>query len=316
MANCDNLFKEFNDNLKVPNSKMERLMKSRDNIRNRITKKFEEDHPDYKPKFYIQGSYKTNTMIRTKDDTCDLDDGVHFKSNPDNVTGTTLQGWVKEAVTGITDATPSHRKKCITVDYAADYNIDLPVLLFDKDADEHPKLAVKDGDWQEDDPKEFVEYFNDKKDDKGQLVRLVKYLKAWCDYKRDKMPSGLAMTALTMESYLPNDRDDIALKFLLIEIEKKVKSKFQCLVPTTPKDDIFESYSDTRKNNFLTHLSDFVADARKAVDEEKNQLQASKLWQKHLGKLRFPEGKDEVEKAAAAVSLAGVIGSSRPYYGA
>jgi hypothetical protein len=188
--------------------------------------------------------------------------------------------------------------------------------MFDEDVDEHPRLAVKDRDWQEDDPKEFVEFFKGKKDAKGQLVRLVKYLKAWCDYKRDKMPSGLAMTVLAMESYLPSDRDDVALKFLLIEIEKKVKSNFQCMVPTTPKDDVLESYTETRKNNFLTHLSDFVADAKKAVDEEKNQLRASRLWQKHLGKLRFPDGKDEEEKAAAAAALGDVIGSSRPYYGA
>ena len=314
MANCNNLFKEFNENLKITDTKKDNLIKSKDNLRDKIRKHFEKEHSNYKPTFYIQGSYKMNTIIRTKDDTCDLDDGVYFKSNPDNVTCYTLQKWVKDAVSDVTDSTPSHRKKCITVDYKAGYNIDLPIFLFDKDKDTHPSLAVKDGDWQKDDPKEFFDEFNKQKDKEGQLVRLVKHLKAWGDYKRNKMPSGLAMSVLAMDHFQGNNRDDVALKFLLIEIEKSLKSFFQCKMPTTPKDNLFKDYDETRKNNFLNNLSSFITDAKKAVDDEKNQLKASKLWQKHLGEKYFPDGKDEDEKTSNASSFSGVIGSARPYY--
>lgn len=303
MANCDNLFKEFNGNLTITKSKKDSLITSKDNLRTKIKKHFEEKHPNYKPTFYIQGSYKMGTQIRTKDDTCDLDDGVYFKKNPDNVTCTTLQGWVKDAVDSVTDTTPSHRKKCITVDYKAGYNIDLPVFLFNKDTDTHPLLAVKNSDWQEDDPKEFFDHFNKKKDANGQLVRLVKYLKAWCDFKRQKMPSGLAMSVLAMNNFQSNNRDDIALKFLLIEIENILKVSFECKMPTTPKDDLFATYDQTREDNFMNNLSAFIADARKAVDDEKNQLKASKLWQKHFGDTYFPDGKDEADKVANASSL-------------
>lgn len=314
MANCNNLFIEFNGNLNITKTKKDSLITSKDNLRTKIKKYFVEKHPNYKPTFYIQGSYKMNTQIRTKDDTCDLDDGVYFKENPDNVTCTTLQRWVKEAVDGVTDSTPSHRKKCITVDYKAGYNIDLPVFLFDKNLDDHPQLAVKDGDWQEDDPKEFYNYFNQQRDSKGQLVRLVKYLKAWCDFKRQKMPSGLAMSVLAMNSFMPNDRDDVAFKFLLIEIERKLKANFKCIMPTTPKDNLFADYDQTREDNFMNNLAAFIADAKKAVDDEKNQLKASKLWQKHFGDKYFPYGKDEDEKAISANSLASVIGAAKPYY--
>lgn len=315
MANCNNLFIEFNGNLNITKTKKESLITSKDNLRTKIKKHFADKHPGYTPTFYIQGSYKMNTQIRTKDDTCDLDDGVYFKGNPDNVTCTTLQRWVKEAVDGTTDSTPSHRKKCITVDYKAEYNIDLPVFLFDKENDDHPKLAVKDGDWQEDDPKEFFDYFNQQKDTKGQLVRIVKYLKAWCDFKRQKMPSGLAMSVLAMESFLPNDRDDVALKFLLIEIEKTLKNDFKCVMPTTPEDELFEDYEQIRKDNFMNNLAGFITDAKKAVDDEKNQLKASKLWQNHFGDTYFPYGKDEDEKTVDSNSLGTVIGTARPYYG-
>ena len=133
---------------------------SKKNLRERIKKYFKENHPKYIPTFFTQGSEKTKNMIRTKDDTCDYDDGVYFKENPDNVSGKTLQGWVRDAVEGTTDATPSHRKKCVTVDYKAKYNIDLPVFVFDKDKDVHPKLAVKDEEFKQDDPKEFITEFN------------------------------------------------------------------------------------------------------------------------------------------------------------
>jgi hypothetical protein len=312
MANSHNLFQVFNTDLQITDTKKNRLINSRDNLRKKIKDYFTEKHPGYYPKFFMQGSYKMGTLIRRKDDTCDIDDGVYFNSNPDGVTCTTLQTWVKNAVEGTTDSI-SHRKKCITVDYKADYNIDLPVYLFDKDAVDHPSLAIKDGDWREDDPKEMISAFNNAKDKNGQLLRIVRYLKAWCDYKRQKMPSGLAMTVLAIDNIQTNDRDDVALKFTLIEIEKELKRHFKCIVPATPNDDIFAEYDESRKNNFMSNLADFIADAKKAVDEEKNQLRASHLWQKHLGE-RFPDGKDEDEEKVAASTIAPVVGASKPYY--
>lgn len=146
MANLNYLFKQFNDELSVRDLKKSMMINSREHLREKIRKSFEQNHKGYSPKFYIQGSYKLKTLIRTKDDTCDMDDGVYFSSNPDNVTGTTLQRWVKNAVEGTTDATPTHKKKCIRVDYKAGYNIDLPVMVFDEDKDDHPLLAVKNSD--------------------------------------------------------------------------------------------------------------------------------------------------------------------------
>lgn len=310
MANLDTHFKSFDHELNILSSKKDSLMTSRDHLRTKIKDYFAKNHPDYKPTFFIQGSYKLKTLIRTKDDTCDLDDGVYFKSNPEHVTGTTLQTWVKESVDGTTDASPVHKKKCIRVDYKAGYNIDLPVMIYDDSKDDHPSLAVKNSDFKIDDPKEFVDEFKKTKSD--QKVRMIKYLKSWCDHKRQDMPSGLSMTVLTMDHFMANSRDDVALKYLLIEIEKSLKVKFACVMPTTPKDDLFSDYSETKKANFLTSLSDFIEDAKKAIDE-KNQLKSSKLWRKHLG-VRFPEGRDVDDVAASAASVQSVASSSRPYF--
>ena len=90
------------------------------------------------------------------------------------------------------------------------------------------------------------------------------------------MPCGLAMTILAMNNHAPHDRDDVSLKNTLIEIERILKYRFQCIVPATPYDDIFEAYSEIRKNNFMNNLSAFVADAKKAVDDEKISKQSRK----------------------------------------
>lgn len=315
MANCDNLFRIFNgkDYLKVTKTKNDNIKASRKALRKKIREHFAEHHPNYEPKFNTQGSFRMGTMIRTKDDTCDLDDGVYFKNNPDKVSCRTLQQWVKDAVEGTTDATPNHKAKCITVDYKAGYNIDLPVFIFNQDVDDHPYLAIKDQDFRLDDPKEFYDEFCKEKDAEDQLTRIVRYFKAWCDNKRNKMPSGFAMTILSMNNIQTNSRDDVALKYTLIEIENELKREWKCIVPAAPNDDLFESYDATRKNNFLNNLADFIADAKKAVDEEKNQSKASKLWKKHLGE-RFPDGEDNNEKEVNTKSLISIIGSAKPYF--
>lgn len=312
MANCNDLFKDFNSELNITKTKKENLITSRDNLRQKVKDYFKEHHNKYQPQFYIQGSYKNNTCIRTKDDECDLDDGVYFKDNPDNVTPKTLQQWVKNAVKGTTNAIPIHKKKCIRVIYQAGYNIDIPVFLFDKEEQEHPLLAVKTGEWFKDDPKEFVDEFIEKKKENSQIVRIVKYLKSWSDHKREKMPSGLVMTVLVMDNFQSNDRDDVSLKYTLIEIENELQERFKCKLPTTPKEDLFAEYSQTRKDNFLSNLSDFISDAKKAIDDEKNQYEASKLWKKHLGQ-RFPEGKDIEEETKNAERLISTIGLSKPF---
>jgi len=145
-------------------------------------------------------------------------------------------------------------------------------------------------------------------------MRIIRYLKAWCNYK-ERMPTGLAMTVLAMNHLQKSSRDDVALKYTLIEMEKELKpaGKFKCLMPTTPKDNLFENYDESRKNNFMNNLASFVTDAKKAVDEEKNQLKASNLWKKHLGN-RFPDGEDSDEKTSNASLLSSTIGSARPYF--
>jgi hypothetical protein len=311
MSDCHNLFQTYHEKILIDTDKKNKINTSKASLRARIRKWFKENQPEYTPKFYIQGSMKMKSAIKTKDDICDLDDGVYFFREPD-VKATTLQGWVWDAVNGYTSTTPEHRKKCIRTIFSGDYEIDHPVY-YKVDGKEY-QLAIKNEGWRDDDPKAMVDWFVNKKDKGGRLLRIVKYLKAWCDNKRNNMPSGLAMTILssnTLDKIVLNARDDISLRDVLSEIKKILDTKFECLVPVTPKDNLFSDYNQVRKDNFLSALNSFLDDANKAIRED-NQLKSSKLWQKHLGS-RFPDGKDESDNSKSKSSIAAGAASSNPW---
>jgi hypothetical protein len=128
------------------------------------------------------------------------------------------------------------------------------------------------------------------------------------------MPSGLAMTILSSNALgkiVLNERDDISLRDILSEIKKTLDINFECLVPVTPKDNLFSDYTQTRKDNFLNALNSFLDDANKAIKEE-NQLNASKLWKNHLGD-KFPKGEDKTDNSRVKSSIAAGAASSNPW---
>lgn len=312
MANCQSLFQTYNNNISLTQSKKDKMKNSKNGLRNRIREYFKENHPTYKPKFYIQGSGKMKTSIRTKDDICDLDDGVYFFRTPD-VSATKLQEWVYEAVNGYTSTTPEHRKKCIRNVFSGDYEVDMPVYY--KIDDKVYQLAVKNIGWEDSDSKAVVDWFIGKKDADGILVRMVKYHKGWCDNIRNRMPNGLAMTILASnvkhKIAYNKERDDISLRDTLREIKKNLDLKFECILPVTPNDDLFENYDEQRKEVFMNALNNFVKDADAAILES-NQLKASQLWQKHLGD-RFPNGENKSESTSTFGGLYAMANTSRPF---
>src|SRR5665647_1183316 len=157
MANCHELFQGYLEEISIDNDKKNRMKNSKNALRTRIRKWFKDNHPEYEPKFFIQGSYKMKSGIRTKDDICDLDDGVYFFRTPD-VTATTLQNWIWDAVNGYTATSPEHRKKCIRNIFSGDYEIDIPVYY--KVSGQEYKIAVKNNGWEDSDPKALIDWFN------------------------------------------------------------------------------------------------------------------------------------------------------------
>ncbi|HRG33557.1 MAG TPA: CBASS cGAMP synthase [Saprospiraceae bacterium] len=316
MANCNKEFRNYDDNISIPSSKREQMSESRESSRSKIIKHFKEHHPGYDPTFWIQGSHKNGLNIRTENDDCDQDDGIHFNRDPkDSVDGTTLQTWVFDAVKDDTTEGAEHRNKCIRKKYKENflgkYHIDYPVY-YQTERMAHPLLAVKNSTLELSDPKEFTEWLLNQKDDEGQLVRCIKYTKGWCDYigLKQPMPKGITMTVLVAKNIsFQKGRDDSSLHNTLVNTRTALGLKWECIMPTTPHDDLLNGYDQQFKSNFLKSLDDFIADAYKALTES-SQQNACELWKKHLG-TRFPVTKESIGNRAA---LAGLVGNNKPYY--
>lgn len=307
MADCHELFKQYNKILKLTDTRKEELKVSRNSLRKKIKEYFKEEKPDeISPKFEGQGSFMTNTIINPKpvDDKVeyDIDDGIYFigEEGPDErKTIETYHNWIYEAVKDHTGTPPVSKNTCIRVIFSDGHHIDLPIYYLQKDI---PELAHKKEGWIFSDPRDFYKWFNNKTEKNKQLRKIVRYMKGWCDWinyasPNTKMPSGLIMTILTTNNIKYNDKDDVAMAKTLENIKDELDREFKCERPTTPEgEDLFEVYSDKRKEFFNENLEDFIKSSKEALNS-KNQYEACIKWKKHLGD-RFPchLAKDEIEE--------------------
>ncbi|WP_236979866.1 cyclic GMP-AMP synthase DncV-like nucleotidyltransferase [Membranihabitans maritimus] len=318
MANTNSLFDTYDNNLSIPDSKREKMSESRESTRERIKNWFSKHHPDYPVSFWIQGSHKNHLNIRTEDEDCDQDDGIYIDRDPaDSVDGTTLQEWILEALKGSTSTPPKHKKKCLRNYYRPDYlgpfHIDYP-SYYKTDDMPHPLLTVKNGNLEESDPQEFTEWLNGHVDEKGQLRRLIRYLKGWADFKKKwcEMPNGLTLTVLVCNHFTGRDgRDDKALYYTLCGIYNDLDSRWECIMPSTPHDDLLSRYDESFRISFMHALWDLIQDAKRALDEE-SRYEASKLWQNHLGP-KYPLAPKEPGKGSRE-ALGALVGDNKPYF--
>ncbi|HEY5123680.1 MAG TPA: nucleotidyltransferase, partial [Ignavibacteria bacterium] len=200
MANTHNIFFEFNKKIRLSRTKRDSLKISRKNLRDKIVKVFASDSY-YNPIFYGQGSFTLDTIvnpINTGD--YDIDDGVYFEvENVPEETPTTFHNWIYDAVEGYTDNI-SDKNPCVRVIFSDGHHVDLTIYY--RIRGDHPNLAHKSDGWVESDPNEFINWFLSKLDAKKQLRRIVRYLKAWSDYKNLLGVSGLVLTILAAEKYI------------------------------------------------------------------------------------------------------------------
>jgi hypothetical protein len=330
MANCNQHFGSFNDAIRLTDARRKSLKVSRKELRNKVRSWFKKNKPEEsQPKFSGQGSMSMDTIINPiprkviedKEEKTklyyDVDDGIYFegdKSVQDRPTPATYHNWIYEAVKGHTNTDPIDKNTCVRTIFADGHNIDQPIYYKKGSI---PELAHKRDNYIESDPKDFTEWFNGKADINYQLRRLVRYGKGWCDNREflnesKAMPSGLIMTILITENVVYRDgRDDIALKETLVNIQSKLFAEFVCKRPTTPKgENLLEGY--TQKDYFMKCLSDFIDDAKKAL-QEKNFRKATELWRKHLSD-RFPLGEDKDDASSESKGLGTIIPpTTKPY---
>ena len=312
MANNHDQFIAFNDAITINSSKEKALKKNRKALRDRIKKYYKDNYSnEIAPKFKPQGSFAMQTIlepIKSEDNlgVFDLDDGIYFIDNSvnDRLSIDQYHRHIKDVVTGHTSIAPIDKDTCIRVEYSDGHHVDLPIYFKTDSTGSIPQLAHKSKGWINSDPKEFYEWFNRKADETPQLRRIVKYLKAWCDYKESinsniNMPSGCILTILAVEHFSAVvNRDDEALKNVLVRMYNSLSITFTCYRPTTPVgENLFAGYSDTRRNNFMDRLKTFKEDAERAIASS-NPKEACEKWQNHFG-MRFScsTAKNEDENA-------------------
>lgn len=285
MADCHPIFLEFNKNLNVPAATLAKLKSAQKSIQDYIEKNFKPINGYEFCRFKIQGSKNFGTLIRRRGEKCDIDIGVYVYPKP-NAEATSLlrrlYAYIEQYPKNIFK--PTLKNKCIRVVYAGNYHIDLPLYYIERKSGViNAHFASRREGWVKNDPRDFENWFKEKKQKNTQLVRIVRYLKAWCHNKSngERMPKGVALTALAGLLYKPMERDDKALLSILTKIYSKLTKKWSCIMPVLPNDELLRKFSKKDQDSFLMKLASFIADGREAIRLSIND--ACLLWKRHLG---------------------------------
>jgi len=327
MANCHSLFLEFEDEITINKSRVSSLRTSRDSLRDKIRSYFKDHKSDEKcPKFTGQGSFMTDTLINPiprqevqngKEVNLleyDIDDGVYFICDGDNCERRsipTYHRWIVEATDSHTENDPIDKDTCVRIIFSDGHNIDLPIYYSESN---NYELAHKSKGWLESDPKEFTQWVKNAYKNDYQIRRLIKYLKAWKDFRENSnrnldLTSGLVLTILVVRNYTNNNRDDIAFYDTVSAIKSNLITSFTCYRPTKPRnEDLLNDYN--HKETFLRELDSILEFGKEALDET-DQLKACKQWQNVFGdKFSCSNTESETDNLTG---LKTVAASSKPW---
>lgn len=310
MANTHTLFQSFCSDITLSTSKSQSLKTSRNALRSDIKSWFS-DEEKKQPSFCWQGSYSMKTLTNPlSGGEYDLDDGIYINGYENTDTEnwpapSTVHSWVKKAVQNRTSQDPIDKDTCIRVPYKAGYHIDLPIYIM---KDDIAHLAHKSKGWMESDPKAFRSWFLDKVTDSDygeQLRSIVKYLKAWKDYKGISL-KGIEITILAAENFEQySDRDDKCLRDTIGAIIETLEDNFSCIKPVIPGEDLFDDISDSKKNSILNGLKNLKSNLDQAINAT-DEKTASEYLRKSFG-TRFPLGKESKNLAYAVSPAPGVL---------
>ncbi len=287
-SNCDESFRRFNQSITIHSDKVAKLRRAHNTIRKRISEYFY-NYTNYPiPDFYIQGSYKTKTIIENTDSLCDVDLGVFFPCNP-GVHVETLQKHIKKALDGHTSKGVEIITNCVRLNYVKDFHVDLPIYYTDSFWGK-TYFGRRGHRWERSEPKEFVNWFKEVTYRKPQLVRIIRYLKAWANNTKiktgKKLPSGLALTIWAIKFYEGSKRDDVAFfktcTGILKYLDDYYKSSWSAEMPVEPYDNILDRLNNFQKSLFYDEFKIMVSISADAVSSLK-KYDAIRFWKQVFG---------------------------------
>ena len=178
MANCNNLFTEFNKSIRLDDNRRVTLREKRNDLRKRINGGYDVvknlDRLEHVMEFQSQGSYVMDTIINpsNQDDQYDIDDGIYFLgslSRDDRPQPATFHNWIIKSIeAGKSDNEIEEivdKNTCVRVVYKGrngdlNYHVDLPIY-YTIDI-RQPDLADKKEWWHISNPIEFIIWFENK----------------------------------------------------------------------------------------------------------------------------------------------------------
>ena len=296
--NCDKEFKKYLDEIKITKTREENLKKSRDAIRNKIIDYFEEKEKK-KPLFMSQGSFLMKTVINQSEGDYDLDDGIYLQNLEDKKEDwektETVHQWIKDAVDGHTNIPPEDKKNCVRVIYKRQneedsYHVDLPIYAEDENGNYYLARKYEDQ-WVESNSKDFSDWFKDKVKEEGEQFRkIIIYLKGWKDFKKYDI-SGIVFTLLVAKNFSSDERDDNCFFKTVKKICKYLEDNKTLNRPVSPKEDILDGWSDTKKDKLKEYFNSLKNNLQKIHDLKNKKEACEKYRDKIFGK-RFPECED------------------------
>ena len=278
-SNSSDEFKIFNERLEISKDKVNNLRSAHNTIRNKIKEYISTETNLPEPEFFIQGSYKTKTLVQNTNELCDVDLGVFFPRKP-TYQVRTIQNYLKRALADHTSKGVVVLSNCVRVNYVRGFHVDLPIYFFENGL---TYFGSRNRGWETSDPKEFIGWFKGMVSEKPQIVRLIRYLKAWLEnvkskYQR-KLPSGLALSLWVIEFYEPDSRDDVAFfktsQSILDYFERS--DSWEARMPVEPRDNVINRLYISQKSFFYDKFCQMNEIARKAISS-KTKEDAIKYW--------------------------------------
>lgn len=268
---------------------------------------------------WLQGSYKYGTLIKPvhRGEEYDVDLGIYFDWDPKaaDITPTAqqLRAWVQRELIAyklghpaVKDVVNPPKERCSRAIYAKRFHIDTPTYHLDSKRDKR-KLATLSGQWEESDPKAIYKWFKGvvSGDEREQLRRLIRYLKAWSAVAfvtaPESRPSSILLTILVADIYcddmwlqrLVRMDDDDALIAVIKEMHKRLNNGRDVPNPVNPKESLNRIPAEAW-GAFLTRLQ-LLREAAESAEAAEDEAAAALAWSEALSYLMPLPETDVVE---------------------
>ena len=241
-----------------------------------------------------QGSYALDTLIKPVDDNGEYDADIQIVMNPNP------QWEPKDYVLAI-DRTLAGNKtyadklslktRCVTVDYAGDFHLDVVPLVTVEG--KHYVCNRHDNKFEETDGNGYRDWFNEKdRITGGNLKRVVKLLKYLRDHKNTFTAKSILLTTLAGNMIRESDKGTAAVSTVagtLVTVLSRMDNYLQqhpnipeIKNPALPTENFNRHWDQRKYSNFRNRVQSYAGTAKRAKAEPSAE-KAIKVWQELFG---------------------------------